>query len=75
MAPPVKSVRDKIDALLRRKASGKKCKRHKNKLVKLAFVWADGRAYGFACDRQCLLDWEESQGRWACVVRVVLVNI
>jgi len=72
--PPIKSVRDKVDSKIRFNAVGRKCKRHPRKPVKIGFVWADGRAYGYACTKECFLDWEKSQGKWACVVRVIQVN-
>jgi hypothetical protein len=71
---PRKTVKDKVDEMLRKRGAGRMCKRHPRRPVSLGFIWADGRASGFACDRQCFLDWEESQGKWACVVRVIPVN-
>jgi len=62
-----------VDENLRRKASGKRCSKHRRS-VTLGVIWADGRASAFFCDRDCFLDWEESQGKWACVVRVIPVN-
>lgn len=61
------------DKLLHEKGAGKKCKTHKRP-VKLGVLWADGRAIAFFCGRECFLDWEEGQGEWACVVRVIAVN-
>lgn len=71
---PSKTVKDKVDAMLQSRAVGVKCKRHSRRPVKLGIIWADGRAYTYACDRQCFLDWEARQGKWACVVRVIPVN-
>jgi hypothetical protein len=74
MLPLQKGEGLKIDKQLQRLATGKKCPRHK-KLATLGIMWADGRAWTVACDRKCFLDWEESQGKWACVVRVTPINI
>jgi hypothetical protein len=68
--PLQKGEGPKIDKQLRLLAAGKKCPRHKRKTATLAIMWADGRAWTVACSRECFLDWEESQGKWACVVRV-----
>lgn len=71
----IKFSKDSVEATLIKDARGRKCKRHPRKIVKLAFIWADGRACGFACSKQCFMDWEASQDTWACVVRVIPVNI
>lgn len=69
--PPSKYA--KTDALLEKKARGKRCKTHRRQ-VKLGVLWADGRAIAFFCDKNCFMDWEEGQGKWAAVVRVTPVN-
>lgn len=71
---PSKERLEELDERLRSLATKKRCSKHKRS-VKLGVVWADGRACAFFCDRECFLDWEESQGKWACVVRVIPVNI
>lgn len=62
------------DAFLRERGAGMKCPRHR-KLATLGILWADGRAWTVACDRECYLDWEKKKGKWACVVRVTPINI
>lgn len=71
---PSKKVIREIDEMLRSRGAGKKCQRHPRRLVTLGIIWADGRAYTFACNRECYLNWEEKQGKWACVVRVIPIN-
>jgi hypothetical protein len=61
----------RIDALLRRKGKGAKCRTHPKRPVTLGVVWADGRAFMFRCGYPCLEAWKKRRGRWACVVRVI----
>ena len=71
--PSKKAVRE-ADEMLRRAGAGKKCLIHPRRLATLGILWADGRATMLCCTKECYQNWEESQGKWACVVRVVPIN-
>jgi hypothetical protein len=68
------SRKKEIDAQLRELCAGKKCPRHKRLTAKFGILWADGRAFTYACNKPCYLKWKKSQGEMACVVRVAPVN-
>lgn len=68
---PSPDVLAHLDAMLRRRGKGKKCRTHPKRPVTLGVVWADGRAYTFKCGFPCLEAWKKRQGRMACVVRVI----